>query len=79
MNSNVKSYIYIPKEIMEEEYREYSAEAKLLFSLLISNSKTASAIVETAKLIDEIGVRKISSMHKSLESEIQKIKESESA
>lgn len=78
MNNNAQSYFYIPKEIMTEEYRTYSAESKLLFSMLISNTKTATAVMETAKLIDEVGVRKISAMHKSLESEIEKIKESES-
>lgn len=78
MNNNAQSYFYIPKEIMTEEYRTYSAESKLLFSMLISNTKTATAVMEAAKLIDEVGVRKISAMHKSLESEIEKIKESES-
>lgn len=79
MDNNMQSYFYIPKELMAAEYREYSAESKLLFSMLISNGKTASAIAETAKLIEDVGVRKISSMHKSLEQEINKIKESESA
>lgn len=79
MNSNTQAYFYMPKEIMSNEYKGYSAESKLLFSMLISNAKTASAIVDTAKLIEDIGVRKISTMHKSLESEIAKIRESEGA
>ncbi len=69
----------MPKEIMSGEYRDYSAETKLLFSMLISNAKTATAVADTAKLIEDIGIRKISSMHKSLSSEIARFKESEGA
>ena len=79
MKDNTQAYFYMPKEIMSSEYKSYSAETKLLFSMLISNAKTAAAIADTAKLIEDIGVRKISSMHKSLESEIAKSKESEGA
>ena len=79
MNSNTQAYFYMPKEIMSSEYKGYSAESKLLFSMLISNSNTATALTETAQLIEDIGVRKISSMQKSLKSEIAKIKESEGA
>ena len=79
MKDNTQAYFYMPKEIMSSEYKSYSAETKLLFSMLISNAKTAAAIADTAKLIEDIGVRKISSMHKSRESEIAKIKEREGA
>ena len=79
MKKNTKAYFYIPKEIMTSDFKDYSAETKLLFSMLISNARTAAAIEDTAKLIEQIGVRKIGSMHKSLESEIAKIKESEGA
>ena len=79
MNCNTQAYFYMPKEIMSSEYKGYSAESKLLFSMLISNSNTAMALTETALLIEDIGVRKISSMQKSLKSEIAKIKESEGA
>ncbi len=79
MKNNDQAYFYMPKEIMSSEYKDYSAETKLLFSMLISNAKTSSAIADTAKLIEDIGLRKISSMHKSLKSEIDKIKESEGA
>lgn len=73
MKSNSHLYFYIPKEIMSVEYINYSAESKLLFSMLISNAETAAAIADTAKLIDEIGVRKISAMQKSLAEEMKKI------
>lgn len=73
MKNNSHLYFYIPKEIMSVEYINYSAESKLLFSMLISNAETAAAIADTAKLIDEIGVRKISAMQKSLAEEMKKI------
>lgn len=79
MKNDNQAYFYMPKEIMSNEYKNYSAETKLLFSMLISNAKSATAIADTAKLIEDIGVRKISSMHKSLENEIAKLKESEGA
>lgn len=79
MKNNDQAYFYMPKEIMSSEYKNYSAETKLLFSMLISTAKSAAAIADTAKLIEELGVRKISSMHKSLENEIAKAKESEDA
>lgn len=79
MKNNHQAYFYMPKEIMSSEYKDYSAETKLLFSMLISNAKSATAIADTAKLIEELGVRKISSMHKSLEGEIERFKESEGA
>ena len=79
MNKGNQAYFYMPKEIMSSEYKDYSAETKLLFSMLISNAKTATAVADTAKLIEDIGMRKISSMMHTLSSEIAKFKESESA
>lgn len=73
MKNNSHLYFYIPKEIMSVEYINYSAETKLLFSMLISNAETAAAMLDTAKLIEEIGVRKISTMQKSLAEEMKKI------
>lgn len=72
---NTNSYFYIPKEIMTENFREYSAESKLLFAMLLSNSSTAAAVVSTAKLIDELGVRKIAAIQKELAKELDKINE----
>lgn len=71
-------YFFIPKEIMTEEYQKYSVESKLLFSILISNSGTASAIAETSNLINKIGVKKIGAMQKMLSQEMKKMNESES-
>ena len=61
---------YLPKEIMADEYREYSAETKLLFAMLLSNSKTSSAIIGVARLIDELGSKEINFLHKELQKTI---------
>ena len=72
---NTNSYFYIPKEIMTENFREYSAESKLLFAMLLSNASTAASVVSTAKLIDELGVRKIAAIQKELAKELDRINE----
>jgi len=62
---------YLPKKIMTDEYREYSAETKLLFAMLLSNANTSSAIVNVAKLIDELGSKEINLLHKQLQKNIE--------
>lgn len=64
--------IYIPKSLMTAEYKNYSAEAKLLFSILLTNSATATSIMQVASLIENIGAAKINTYHK----EFKKSKES---
>ena len=56
--------IYIPKSLMTAEYKNYSAEAKLLFSILLTNSATAASIMQVASLIENIGATKINTYHK---------------
>lgn len=67
---NPLSFIYVPKEIMTDEYHNYSIETKLLFAMILSNAETASSISNVARLIDEIGIRKISSFQKELKKTI---------
>lgn len=67
---NPHSCFYLPKAIMTEEYSEYSVEAKLLFAMLLSNAKTSTAIIRVAELIDELGTKKINTMHKELQKTI---------
>ena len=55
--------IYIPKSLMTAEYKNYSAEAKLLFSILLTNSATATSIMQVASLIENIAA-KINTYHK---------------
>lgn len=50
--------IYIPKSLMTAEYKNYSAEAKLLFSILLTNSATATSIMQVASLIENIEPQK---------------------
>lgn len=66
--------IYIPKSLMTSEFQNYSAEAKLLFSILLTNSATTASIIQVANLIENVGATKINVYHK----EVKKI-ESESA
>lgn len=54
---------------MTAEYKKYSAETKLLFSLLLTNSATTSSIIQVANLIENIGATKINAYHK----EVKKI------
>ncbi len=72
MNNDTQAYFYLPSELFTKDYSDFSNESKLLFGMLLTNMTTAKAVMDTARLIDEIGVRKISSMHKSLEAEIRK-------
>lgn len=66
----MESIYYVPKELIKAEYREYSAETKLLFAMLLSNSKTSSAIIGVARLIDELGSKEINFLHKELQKTI---------
>lgn len=67
---------YLPKEIMTADYCKYSAETKLLFAMLLSNSTTSTAIMNVAELIENLGAKKINSFQKELQ---KAIAESESA
>ncbi len=55
--------IYLPKEIMSNEYNGYSAETKLLFAMILSNAVTASAVMNVADLINQLGKADISTLH----------------
>lgn len=66
----MESIYYVPKELIKAEYREYSAETKLLFAMLLSNANTSSAIIGVARLIDELGSKEINFLHKELQKTI---------
>lgn len=57
---------YLPKEIMSSEYSDFSAETKLLFAMLLSSSRTTSAVMRVAELIEKIGDKEINSLQKEL-------------
>mgnify|MGYP000606413924 CR=1 FL=1 len=54
--------IYLPKELMTNEYNGYSAETKLLFGMILSNSVTASAVMNVADLINQLGKAEINAL-----------------
>lgn len=59
-------FIYLPKELMTSEYKGYSIETKLLFAMVLSNSVTASAVVDVADLIMQLGKNEISTLQSGL-------------
>ena len=61
--------IYLPKELMTN----YSAETKLLFGMILSNSVTASAVMNVADLINQLGKAEINA----LQGELKKANEKE--
>ena len=65
--------IYLPKELMTNEYNGYSAETKLLFGMILSNSVTASAVMNVADLINQLGKAEINA----LQGELKKANEKE--
>lgn len=65
--------IYLPKKIMSSEYNGYSAETKLLFAIILSNAVTASAVMNVADLINQLGKAEIST----LQGELKKANEME--
>lgn len=65
--------IYLPKELMTNEYNGYSAETKLLFGMILSNSVTASAVMNVADLINQLGKAEINA----LQGELKKTNERE--
>lgn len=58
--------IYIPKSLMTAEYKKYSAETKLLFPFLLTNSATTSSIIQVANLIENVGATKIKAYQKEM-------------
>ena len=65
--------IYLPKELMTNGYNGYSAETKLLFGMILSNSVTASAVMNVADLINQLGKAEINA----LQGELKKANEKE--
>lgn len=65
--------IYLPKELMTNVYNGYSAETKLLFGMILSNSVTASAVMNVADLINQLGKAEINA----LQGELKKANEKE--
>ena len=65
--------IYLPKELMTNEYNGYSAQTKLPLGMILSNSVTASAVMNVAALINQLGKAEINA----LQGELKKANEKE--
>ena len=63
---------YLPKELMDDNYKLYSIETKMLFAILLSSSQSAKSISNVAKLIEDIGNTKINAMCKDLKISMRK-------
>lgn len=65
---------YIPKQLLTPEYARFSAESRMLFSMIFTNAEHTKSILETAELIQSIGKNELYNMRHEFE---ESIKESE--
>lgn len=69
--------IYLPKELFTEEFKDYSNEAKLAFSILLtdsemlSNAISVTDLMSVARLIDALGKERLQKLKKKLSEEIR--------
>lgn len=55
-------YYCLPKELLTEEYSDYSLQTKLLFSIIITEAETIKSITDMSKLITDVGSKKLSTI-----------------
>lgn len=67
---NVNNCYALPKELLTREYSKYSLKSKLLFSIVITEADNGTSVSELAELIEKIGARNISTIHKKLHKEM---------
>lgn len=69
--------IYLPRELFTEEFKDYSNEAKLAFSILLtdsemlSNAISVTDLMPVARLIDALGKDRLQNLKKKLSEEIR--------
>lgn len=69
--------IYLPREFFTEEFKDYSNEAKLAFSILLtdsemlSNAISVTDLMSVARLIDALGKDRLQNLKKKLSEEIR--------
>lgn len=69
--------IYLPMELFTEEFKDYSNEAKLAFSILLtdsemlSNAISVTDLMSVARLIDALGKDRLQNLKKKLSEEIR--------
>lgn len=69
-------YYCLPKELFTTEYATYSIQAKLLFSIVITEANTVKSILDLSSLISDMGSRELSEIYHNIHN---KISESEGA
>ena len=69
--------IYLPRELFTEEFKDYSNEAKLAFSILLtdsemlSNAISVTDLMSAARLIDALAKDRLQNLKKKLSEEIR--------
>lgn len=72
--------IYLPKELFTEEFKDFSNETKLLFSMLLTDSATITNEIsiadftDVAKLINTLGKNRLIALKDTFSEEIKKSK-----
>lgn len=64
MKTNDEICFYLPKQLMEETYQNFSAESKLLFAMVFTNASGCKALQEVAALITAIDSRNLTEMYR---------------
>lgn len=77
---NETNYFFLPKELMDKDFANFSVKAKLLFSIIITEADSAKSINEVAELIEELGSGRVNRLYEKVQKEINTQKmESEGA
>lgn len=77
---NESNYFFLPKELMNKDFSNFSVKAKMLFSIIITEAENAKSINEVANLINELGSDRVTKFYDKVQREIKNQKlESEGA
>lgn len=77
---NESNYFFLPKELMNKDFSNFSVKAKMLFSIIITEADNAKSINEVANLINELGSDRVTKFYDKVQREIKNQKlESEGA
>ncbi|MEE1154191.1 MAG: hypothetical protein UH241_03445, partial [Acutalibacteraceae bacterium] len=68
---NESKYFFLPKELLDKDFANFSVKAKLLFSIIITEADSAKAINEVADLIDELGSGRVTRLYDKVQREIK--------
>lgn len=77
---NESNYFFLPKELMNKDFSNFSVKSKMLFSIIITEADNAKSINEVANLINELGSDRVTKFYDKVQREIKNQKlESEGA